>query len=286
MRAVPMLLRAACVLALVTGCALRIEAQPSQPELVEHARAYVTRFLTAFSNVVAEEHYEQEATSAPRRRTLRSELLLVRYPGATAWHVFRDVLEKDGRVVAGAREGRLAALFLGPAEQALPRAQEIAAAGGRHNIHDIGTLNNPLLVLAFLQRGNSDRFRFTLTTLERSLGPTIRAVQFEEVRVPTLLRLGGNLNMPARGHLWIDETNGRVVKTELRVGQRDVARSSMTWRPPSTITTTFGLDEKLGIDVPLDMRDHYALEHVEISGVATYSRFRRFPVGPDAANER
>ena len=209
----------------------------------------------------------------------------MRYPGATAWQVFRDVLEVDGRAVA--REGRLAALFLGPAKQALPRAQEIAAAGARHNIHDIGTLNNPLLVLAFLQRGNRERFRFTLTTTEQGLGPTIRTVQFEEVRVPTLLRLGGNLNMPARGHVWIDETNGRVVKTELQVGQRDVARSSMTWRPPSTITTTFGLDEKLGIDVPLEMRDHYALEHVEIRGVATYSRFRRFPVGPtDAVNER
>jgi hypothetical protein len=281
------MLRAVCVLALVTGCALRVEAQPSQPELVERAGAYVSRFLAAFSNVVAEEHYEQEATTAPRRRTLRSELVLVRYPGAGAWHVFRDVLEKDGRVVAGAREGRLAALFLGPAEQALPRAQEIAAAGARHNIHDIGTLNNPLLVLAFLQRDYRERFRFTLTTLGQSLGPNIRTVQFEEVRIPTLLRLGGNLNMPARGYVWIDEAaDGRVVKTELRVGQRDLAHSSMTWRPPSTITTTFGLDEKLGIDVPLDMRDHYALEHVEVRGVATYSRFRRFPVGPDAANER
>jgi hypothetical protein len=272
-----MLLRAVGVLALVTGCALRVEAQPSQHEIVERASGYVSRFLAAFSNMVAEERYEQEATAPPRRRTLRSDLLLVRYPGASAWHVFRDVVEVDGRVVA--REGRLAALFLGPAEQALPRAQEIAAAGARHNIHDIGTLNNPLLVLAFLQRGNRERFRFTLTTLEQSLGPTIRTVQFEEVRVPTLLRLGGNLDMPARGHVWIDETNGRVVKTELRVGQRDFARSSMTWRPPSTITTTFGLDEKLGIDVPLDMRDHYALEHVEVHGVATYSGFRRFPVG-------
>jgi hypothetical protein len=66
------------------------------------------------------------------------------------------------------------------------------------------------------------------------------------------------------------------------VGQRDLAHSSMTWRPPSTITTTFGLDEKLGIDVPLEMRDHYPLQDVEIRGVATYSRFRRFPVQPAA----
>jgi hypothetical protein len=283
----PMIRRAVCLLALVTGCALRVEAQRSQPELVERASGYVSRFVTALSNVVAEEHYEQEATSPRRRRTLRSDLLIVRYPGASGWHVFRDVIEVDGRAVAGAGEGRLAASFRRPAEQALPRAQEIAAAGGRHNIRDIGTLNNPLLTLAFLQRDYRERFRFTLAGLERSLGSTIRTVQFEEMRVPTLLRLGGNLNMPARGRLWIDETTGRVVKTELRVGQRDRAHSSMTWRPPSTITTTFGLDEALGIDVPLEMRDHYALDDVEIRGVATYSHFRRFPVGPtDAVNER
>ena len=278
-----MMLRAVCVLALVIGCALRLEAQPSRPELVERAGEYVSRFLAAFSNVVAEERYEQEATSPPKRRTLRSDFLLVRYPGSSASHVFRDVLEVDGRVVAGAREGRLAAVFLRPADQALRQAQEIAAAGARHNIHDIGTLNNPLLALSFLQRDSRERFRFTPTTLEQSLGPTIRTVEYEEVRVPTLLRLGGNLNMPARGRVWIDETNGRVVKIELKVGQRDFARSSMTWRPPSTITTTFGLDEELGIHVPLEMRDSYALEKIEVSGVATYSRFRRFPAGPTSA---
>ena len=276
------MLRALCLLALVAGCVLRIEAQPSRPELVERASAYVARFLTAFSNVVADERYEQEATSPRRRRTLRSELLVVHHPGAGAWHVFRDVLEVDGRAVAGAREGRLAALFLGPVDQALSRAQEIAAAGMRHNVTDIGTLNNPLLALAFLQRDYRERFRFTQAGLEPTLGPAIRTVEFEEVRIPTILRLGGNLNMPAKGRVWIDETNGRVVKTELRVGQRDIARSSMTWRPPSTIVTTFGLDEELGIHVPLEMRDHYVLQDAEIRGVATYSRFRRFPVRPIA----
>lgn len=281
------MLRTSCLLVLVAAGVLGAEAQPSEPELVERAAAYVGRFVTACANVVAEERYEQAATTARRPRTLRSELVLVRYPDAGAWHVFRDVLEVDGRPVSGAREGRLAALFLTPEDQALPRAQEIAAAGLRHNIREIGTLNNPLLTLAFLQRGYRERFRFTLSKLEPDLGATIRVVEYEEVRIPTILRLGGNLNMPARGRLWVDETDGRVVKTELRVGQRDLARSSMTWRPPSTITTTFGLDEKLGIDVPLEMRDHYALQDAEIRGVATYSRFRRFPVHPaEAAAER
>ena len=278
-----MLLRAACVLVLVAGGVLRFEAQPAQPELVERAAAYVNRFLASSSNVVAEERYEQEATTARRPRTLRSELAVIRYPGSGAWHVFRDVLEVDGKAVGGAREGRLAALFVDPADEALPRAQALAAAALRHNIRDIGTLNNPLLTLAFLQRGYRERFRFTLSALEPGLGATIRVVEFEEFRVPTILRLGGNLDMPARGRVWVDETDGRVVKTELRVGQRDVAHSSMTWRPPSTITTTFGRDEALGIDVPLEMRDHYALQDAEIRGVATYSKFRRFPVRPAEA---
>ena len=274
------MLRAACALVLTAACAWRVEAQPSQPEVVVRAGEYVGRFLAAYSNVVADERYEQESTTRPRRRSLRSELVLVRYPDTNAWQVFRDVLEVDGRMVGGAREGRMAALFLGAPEQALTRAQEINAAGARHNIHDIGTLNNPLLVLAFLQRAYRERFRFTPAEPDPAAGPTVRIVQYEEVRVPTILRLGGNLNMPAKGRLWIDETNGRVRKTELQVAQREVARSSMTWRPPSTITTNFGLDEALGIDVPLEMRDHYALQDVEIRGVATYSRFRRFPVRP------
>jgi hypothetical protein len=272
------MLRAACALALAAGCGLPLQAQPAEPELVVRASAYVARFLGAFSNVVAEERYEQQMEPPRRRRTLRSELVVVQYPGTSASHVFRDVLEVDGRAVSGAGEGRLAALFREPAGQALPRAQEIAAAGARHHIQELGSLNNPLLVLAFLQREHRERFRFTVSKPERSLGPTIRIVEFEEFRRPTMLRLGGNLDMPARGRLWIDETDGRVVKTELRVAGRDLAHSSMGWRPPTTITTRFGLDEALGIDVPIEMRDHYPLQHVEIRGVATYSRFRRFPL--------
>ena len=39
------MLRAICVFALVTGCALRVEAQPSRPELVDRAGEYVSRHL-------------------------------------------------------------------------------------------------------------------------------------------------------------------------------------------------------------------------------------------------
>jgi hypothetical protein len=43
---------------------------------------------------------------------------------------------------------------------------------------------------------------------------------------------------------------------ELRLGGRGFEHSSMSWQPASRITTTFGLDEGLGIDVPVEMRTH------------------------------
>ena len=75
---------------------------------------------------------------------------------------------------------------------------------------------------------------------------------------------------------------GRVVKAEVRVEQRGVK---------ANLTTVFRADERLGIDVPSEMREDYDLADSRVTGVATYSRFRRFEVnateeiaspGPDA----
>jgi hypothetical protein len=76
----------------------------------------------------------------------------------------------------------------------------------------------------------------------------------------------------------VNEITGRVVKTELRTG-----------KAPSTalLTTTFGSDPVLRIDVPLEMRDLYLVGGTgssalatgdEYVGVAKYTRFRRFQV--------
>jgi hypothetical protein len=251
---------------------------PQSESLVDLTAAYVQRFLDAFSNVVAEEQYTQERTAPRGRRTLRSDFVLVRYPGASQWHVFRDVFEVDGHLVRDPRDERLLKLFVMPAATALARAQTIADAAARHNIQDVGNLNNPILAMSFLQRHLRERFRFTPGGRERQLGPAIREIRFEETRVPTTFRRGGNLNLQAHGVLWADEATGRIVKMELRLGGRGVEHSSMSWQPPSRITTTFGVDEGLGIDVPLEMRDHYPLDRVDIRGIATYSRFRRFEV--------
>ena len=200
---------------------------------------------------------------------MRSDFLLVRYPGDSQWQVFRDVAEVDGKPVRD-KEERLTKLFLEPAASAFRRARELQEAGARYNLLDIvGTLNNPLTVVAFLQDGYRDRFRFNLAGLDKKLGPTVRQVQFQEFRVPSLIKTNGNQDILSRGLAWIEEDTGRVVKTELRIGGRT---------SPISVITEYKFDEDLGIDVPATMRDWYPDGTGEIRGVATYGRFRRFQV--------
>jgi hypothetical protein len=240
-------------------------------ELMARTAAYVARFVDQFSNVVAEETLVQQTTVPRRKRAIRSDFLLVRFPEDREWMSFRDVAEVDGKPVRD-KEERLTKLFLQASTDALRRAGDIQRAGARYNLLDIGTLNNPLLALAFLQGIYQARFRFNLAGIEKALGPNVRTVQFQEWKVPSILKGNGNSDIMARGLAWIEEDTGRVVKTELRIG----GRSS-----PISIITLYKLDEELGINVPVEMRDWYPDGVGEIRGVAAYGRFRRFQVKTD-----
>ena len=242
-------------------------------ELMAKSAAYVAQFVDQFSNVVAEETLVQETTVPRRKRTMRSDFLLVRYPGDTQWQAFRDVAEVDGKPVRD-KEERLTKLFLEPPANAFRRARELQEAGARYNLLDIGSLNNPLMVVAFLQNSYRERFRFNLAGLDKKLGPTVRQVQFQEFKVPSLIKGNGNSDIMSRGLAWIEEDTGRVVKTELRIGGR---------ASPISIITEYKLDEDLGINVPITMRDWYPDGSGEIRGVATYGRFRRFQVKTEEA---
>ena len=242
-------------------------------ELMAKSAAYIARFVDQFSNVVAEETLVQETTIPHRKRTMRSDFLLVRYPGDTQWQAFRDVAEVDGKPVRD-KEDRLTRLFLEPAASAVRRARELQEAGARYNLLDIGSLNNPLMVVAFLQDGYRERFRFNLAGLDKKLGPTVRQVQFQEFKVPSLIKGNGNQDILSRGLAWIEEDTGRVVKTELRIGGRT---------SPVSIITEYTFDEQLGINVPSAMRDWYPDGTGEVRGVATYGRFRRFQVKTEEA---
>ena len=246
---------------------------PALQELLDRATIQVVEFVDKFSNVVAEEIYVQEMNRPKKKRTLRSDLALVRYPGATQWMLFRDVYEVDGKQVRGeAEQQRIMRLFLEPPQDALRRASEIARVGASYNLLDIGTINHPLLAIAFLQPAYRSHFRFNLSGLEKELGPRVRTVRFQEFQRPTILKANANNDLPVQGLLWIDEVTGRVVKTELDLGLS---------RTPPEVVTLFKFDEELGLNVPAEMRDWYPDGSGELRGVATYGKFRRFEVRTD-----
>jgi hypothetical protein len=260
--------------ATLVGWPLRA-AGPDLQTVLDRATAYELEFIGAFENVVAEEVYVQEMTSPRRKRTIKSDFLFVKYPDVEGSMALRDPFEVDGKAVRDATSAdRMMKLFTSPVPNAVLRARALAEEGARYNLLDIGTLNNPVLAMVFLQPNYRPRFRFNLAGIEKDLGPTIRTVRFQEFRIPSILRGGANQDMLSRGLIWVDEETGRVVKTRLQIGP---------FRTPPEIVTTYRRDADLGIDVPAQMRDWYPDRNGDISGVATYGRFRRFVVRTEEA---
>jgi hypothetical protein len=253
-------------------------AGPDLQTLLEMASVYQARFVGDFEIVVAEEVYVQEMSTPRRKRTIKSDYLFVKYPDVVGLMALRDPFEVDGKAVRDAASAdRMMKLFASPVSNAILRARALAEEGARYNLLDIGTLNNPVLTMAFLQPNYRRRFRWNSAGIEKDLGPTIRTVRFEEFQVPSILKMGANQDMLSRGLIWIDEQNGRVMKTRLQAGP---------FRIPPEIVTTYRHDDGLGIDVPAEMKDWYPDRQGEIRGTATYGRFRRFQVTTDEKVEK
>lgn len=244
-------------------------SQAKVAPIVQRASEYVAGFVAGFSNIVAEERYVQQTDRPRQRRELLSDYLFVKPPGQGEWFEFRDVIQVDGKAVAG-REQRMLDLFVNPPANMRQRIREVEAEGSRHNLEDIGTLDKPLIALAFLQPVYLERFAYTVGRYEHDLGPGVRVVQFREIARPTLLR-GENRDLPAHGLYWIDETSGRVFKTTLDF------RTDF-------VTTTFRFDADLRMDVPDEMIQAWRIGRTgatEFKATSTYGRFRRFNVQTD-----
>ncbi len=258
---------------------------------------YVGQFIERFSNVVAEERYVQDTLgnlqsfaiggrgSTPRlstgagHRELRSDFLLVKV-GPVEWLPFRDVFEVDGKPIRD-REQRLAKLFLpppgtaAPTEAAMAQAQQITTESTRYNLGAMErTINTPILALMLLQLDMQRRVHFSLGKRDASAGDNVWVVEYKEEARPTMVRGRGNTDIPASGRFWIDIVTGRIVKAELALTTPGIR---------AHVTTSFRLDDRFQIDVPVEMREHYDLDRGQVNGTASYGRFRRFDVTADEA---
>ena len=239
-------------------------AQPKPTALVlERVGAYVQRFVDDLTNVVAEERYVQEFRLASDRRRLRSDFLLVKYPGTeNRYQTFRDVLEVDGRPVRD-QQARITQLFLEPFASAVTRAGEIEAASFRQSLRR-GRLVDPLQAISHLQAFYQPQFEFSVAPADRRAGADMIELHFTQITPP------GVSLIPLRGKALVVEPTGRVIRTELTAGSRSNV---------SVTTTEFGFNAALRIDVPVSLRDVMPASGTdEFIGRAEYTNFRRFQV--------
>jgi hypothetical protein len=260
--------RKLCCIALLLSVVspLTMRAERRTPDIVVRASRYVDTFIQSFSNVVAEERYLQESAYPHRRRELLSDFLLVTPPGTVGRYQFRDVREVDGAAVRDRRD-RLTKLFVEAPADALMRAAAVARESERYNLVNIGTLDQPLLAVGFLQSRYVDRFLYSLGGVETFDGVSVRYVAFHESARPTIIHTSGTHgDFVSRGYFLIEEATGRVLRSEVDLG---------AGLPPPSIVTTFRFDDDLQMIVPVEMHDPL--------GVATYGRFRRFSVSTTVA---
>jgi hypothetical protein len=231
----------------------------------------VRSYHETLTTIVADEMYVQRATRLTedeQERTLKSEFALVRgAPGENLWLAIRDVVEVDGKRIA--EQSRLHALLTGARGSLRAAALAIATEQAQYNLGDIfRTINVPTLPLEFLLPDRRSRFRFTRTETVALSGSSASAVSYEERSRPTIIRTPNGRDVVSKGMVWIDQTTGQVLKTELNtVGPRGLR---------AIITVTYGLEPRLGFLVPVTMHELYSAGATQISAVATYSNFRRF----------
>jgi hypothetical protein len=270
---------------------------PTLDEVLVRAGGYVTEYQKKLQGIVAEETYRQNVMStqaarsagpgAPGRsrgsigregRTLKSDLLLVKLGENDIWLQFRDVFEVDRKPVRD-RDQRLLKLFVSAKSDARAQAESIQAESARYNLGPLmRTINIPIMALLFFERGNQPRLAFeqgkagNVRRFEGLAAPeAIWMIEYRETAKGTMVKGANDRDIPSHGRVWLDSTNGRVLRTELISEDTDLR---------ALVDVSYKEEPSLGLLVPDEMREIYTIRRNEtrIDGRATYDKFRQFTV--------
>ncbi len=264
-------------LAAVLGAGLALSAQEparidtSLPALVARLGAYIDQFEKDLATVVSEERYFQEVSPLNGmfgdRRALRSDLLLAK-AGDRGWVAFRDVFEVDGKEVRD-RSDRLVDLFIKPTGDSAAQVRKIVEASSRLNLGWVSrNINVPTMMLQYGRTAEQHRSEFKRGGTIDISGIDAREIRFQERKTPRFIETRDGA--AAAGKFWIDEANGRVLRTELRIN---------TGSTSAVITVGYAEQPKLKLWLPFLMSERYSTPRQPvITGRATYDNFRRFDV--------
>jgi hypothetical protein len=259
-------------------------AAPSAQALLDAASDYVRSAYPKLANIVATEEYVQERRiEAKAKRVLRSEFLVVQHPiDKQNWLAYRDVLEVDGKKLENHQE-RLQQLFVRPTIENWMLVGEIASASQQYHLEGANiSVTNPFVVVALVDRFYRPRVQFKLGKEDKDVGRNVWTLTFQEPEAKEVVTVNGAQTLRnvepllqkvlARGTVWIEDGTGRILKTQLRMGDGLGAPTS---------ATTFRYDDKLGVAVPVEMKTTWTNgtgSRSAVSGTAKYTSFRQFGI--------
>ncbi len=272
-------------------------------QLLSSAGQYVVEYERLWRGLVADEAYRQMYWDPTRRlsvRNLRSNVVLLKLPGAMPWAALRDVYEVDGKALRE-RDARLEKLMVDTRPAALEQVRVIVQEGAQHNLSPlIQRLNVPPTALTFLHPKNQERFSFKRKGScsgadERQAGVE---VALTETARPALTR-GPDGDVPVTGKLCIEPQSGAVLRTDVEFDLDGRERDRWSW---ARVLVLYGRDARLGAFVPMEMKETYQFagigsaglmtrdsstgpgNEIRIEATARYSDFHRLPApAPEAA---
>lgn len=268
--------QAVCVCALLAFAVRAATQLLTLDEVLFRANETMVVYQQRFSGMVAEEQYTQRvldrAGAVKETRTLVSDYLLIRMPQDDLWTGFRDVAVVDGKRV-GERMARLQKLSLLSPAEVMKRARGITQEAAQYNIGTVRRNTNlPMISLEFLHPLNQHRFHFEKSGEETIDGVATWVVGYSEHVRPTMISSTPG-DLFARGTFWLDPADGRVVRSEIDLG--DLNTSVRT-----RIVMSYRRDATLDMWVPSEMTEQYEnprdARADRFDGKATYSNFRRF----------
>ena len=252
-------------------------------DLLARAAEYVQQFQRQFGAVISletyEQHDEQRREAMPRAwlsvsseaRTLRSEMLFTWLPTERSWLAVRNVLAVDGESVADSAD-RLDRALSETGSRRLLRL--LADEGARFNLGRIRrNVNDPTLVLRFLDAASQSRFKFSLAGREQVKGVDSWMLTFRERETPALVRNARGDDLFASGSIWLAVADSAVVRTSLALNDKRA-------RLEATTLVDYQRELKLAMWVPSQMVESYVQQvgkvEERITCTATYSDYRRF----------
>lgn len=272
----------AALLAIGFTAAPRLSAdEPSLKDVIRRMSAYVQAYGEKASIFVATEHYTQHVTGGdrpgPQDRVTVADFAIVRAEGLGGWVGFRDILEADGTRVADHSDRLLK--ILSDVSGRLDEAQRLSDESARYNIGPVSrNFNVPTTALFFFSPRNLDRFKFTRT----SVAPDgTWEIAFRETERPTLVRTPEGRSVPSEGTVWVNASDGTVLRTRLRMKEFGRSSAGITRHAGAAqIDVSYARVSNIDMWLPQVMVESYEMPRVigreRTSTEARYSDYRRF----------